>query len=279
MSRVLVVNADDFALTPGVSHGILKAHQTGIVTSSTVLINLPGAQAALREVRSAAPGLAFGVHLNLTHGPPVLAPHDVGSLVRPDGLFWGKQAYLEQDLQPDPEQVLAEWSAQIDRFLSTGHCLDHLDSHHHIAAFRTCLVEVYLRLAQKHNCGVRPFLPADLPGEELRALLPVGRVQHLQSVAQPRVQRTAPHVPDHFYASFFAAGATAEQLLALLAKLPDGVSEIMCHPGLVDEGLLTSSGYAQERARELAALTSPEVRAAVEAGDIRLAGYREAWTE
>ena len=72
MSKYLIVNADDFNLTEGVTRGILDGHRRGIITSTTVMVNLPGL-AVSRDLARQTPGLGLGLHVNLTLGAPVLA--------------------------------------------------------------------------------------------------------------------------------------------------------------------------------------------------------------
>ena len=66
--------------------------------------------------------------------------------------------------------------------------------------------------------------------------------------------------PDAFLDGFFDAGATAENLLAIVASLGDGTSELMCHPGHSDADLSAGSSYAAQREGEIAALCDPRVR-------------------
>lgn len=68
----LIVNADDFGLTDGVTLGILHAMEHGIVTSTTMMVNTPGAQAAADIARREA-GLAVGLHINISLGSPLTA--------------------------------------------------------------------------------------------------------------------------------------------------------------------------------------------------------------
>ena len=86
-----------------------------------------------------------------------------------------------------------------------------------------------------------------------------------------------PH-PNYFFGSFYGPTATLEHLLELLATLPEGVSELMTHPGVADEALLTSSGYARNREAELEVLLSPSVRAALRTRGTALATYSSALT-
>src|ERR1051326_732608 len=68
--RRLVVNADDFGLSPGVTDGILEAHAAGVVSSVSVLVNAPGWEHAVAALRGAT-SLGVGLHLNLTAGDPL----------------------------------------------------------------------------------------------------------------------------------------------------------------------------------------------------------------
>ena len=78
VAKVLIVNADDFGLTAGVSRGILEAGGRGIVTSTTLLVNRDIPPAQIEELQVSE--LGVGVHLNLTLGAPVSDPREVGQL-------------------------------------------------------------------------------------------------------------------------------------------------------------------------------------------------------
>src|SRR5258707_12628273 len=88
--KQLIVNADDYGLTPGVSRGILEAHLKGIVTSTTVMMGLPGVAAAIAEAQRTAPKLAPGVHLTYSGKGirPILPPEEVPSRVQPEGSIY-----------------------------------------------------------------------------------------------------------------------------------------------------------------------------------------------
>ena len=93
MTRMLIVNADDFNRSPGVSRGIVEAHEKGIVTSTTVMVNLPGLRASLDLLRG-YPRLGVGLHVNLTFGSPVVPAEQVPSLVDAEGRFWSDPAEI-----------------------------------------------------------------------------------------------------------------------------------------------------------------------------------------
>jgi chitin disaccharide deacetylase len=82
VTRRLIVNADDFGRSPGITLGILDACRRGIVTSTTLMVNLPWSAAAARQARE-VPGLGLGLHLSFCYGPPLST--DAGSLLGRDG--------------------------------------------------------------------------------------------------------------------------------------------------------------------------------------------------
>ena len=86
LPRQLVVNADDFGISRGVNRGIVEAHRQGIVTSASLMPNLPSAEDALTRATT-CPGLGLGLHLTLTAGAPLQSPHTVPTLVDADGQF------------------------------------------------------------------------------------------------------------------------------------------------------------------------------------------------
>ncbi len=128
MSTLLIINADDFGLTPGINRGILRAFTRGALTSATIMANGTAWREAVESARS-HPGLGVGVHLNLTSLRPVLPPEQVPSLVDKKGKFrrqFWRLGFVSK------AQVRLEWRAQIRRLVDAGLKPTHLDSHHHV---------------------------------------------------------------------------------------------------------------------------------------------------
>lgn len=69
--RNLILNADDYGLTPGVGQGIRYAFISGALSSTTVMMNLPGAAREIETAKRDVPDLPIGVHLCLTIGNPI----------------------------------------------------------------------------------------------------------------------------------------------------------------------------------------------------------------
>jgi predicted glycoside hydrolase/deacetylase ChbG (UPF0249 family) len=106
--KLLIVNADDLGLSPGVNEGIVQAHTGGIVTSASLMVSGPAAAEAAALARD-HPGLSIGLHW-------------VGDGAGQAGLDTG-----------DGDAVRDEFAAQLDAFVSlVGREPTHVDSHHHL---------------------------------------------------------------------------------------------------------------------------------------------------
>ena len=251
--RSLIVNADDYGMCDGVSRGIRQS-ASGIVRSTTIMANLvtPQQLEALWDS-----GLAAGIHLNLSYGPPLSPDYPRGLLnergsmdkVRAlDAATWQDERLLEA--------AIDEWRAQYLRLTSLGQPPTHLDSHHH-THMHPALLEAALSFAIELGLPLRAFGPAATVARE----------------------RGAPIV-DLFIDSYFgAANIDRESLLMQLAQaaviIPEGGSaELMCHPGIVDEVLLSDSSYVHERETELEVLGDPLLAVQLVELGWRLTDYR-----
>jgi predicted glycoside hydrolase/deacetylase ChbG (UPF0249 family) len=244
--RSLIVNADDFGLTRGVSAGILAAHRHGIVTSTTVLVTASPDGEQLAEAR--AVGLGLGLHVNLTLGKPLTrAP----SLVDPKGSFVRDPRRVAAGA--DARQVRAEVEAQIARFEKlVGRPPTHLDTHHHVGLYAP-VRDVVLDVARTLGLPVRSQ----------------------DAAARARARGAGLRTTDHFFGeSGPDAYWSAARTLAHLRALPPGVSEFMCHPGYFDADL-GYSRYGRQREVELTGLGTPGARAASAALGIRLLHFGE----
>lgn len=279
MTRRFIVNADDYGLSPGVSAGIREAHTTGLVTSTTVLVNAPEAGEMIRLAQEETPTLALGVHLNLTFGSPILPSRIIPSLVNAAGSFRERQDFIQHLNILIPHEIEAEWRAQIEAFLNTGAILDHLDSHHHVVLYHSELWKIYSHLGKEYQCGVRAPFPVDVPEDSVQSWLPAESLNSTKRTAMEILKDANIPFPNSFWGSFFDTSATLDQLLVILENLPRSVSEMMCHPGKIDKTLLTSSGYRRQRQTELDALTHQKALRTVEEQGIQLVSFRSAWSD
>lgn len=268
----LIVNADDYGHTPGVSRGIREAHLHGIVTSTTAMMNMATVEEALMQAGQSCPNLGIGVHLVLTTGRPVSPLHEVGTLVNSDGEFWGEEGLIERIHQIDLEQVRREWTAQVEKYVRiTGKKPDHLDSHHHAAYYSPGLCEIHLQLAREMGCGVR--FPTESVGLDTLGGFSDEYARDCNASNQALMDRTKIARPDAFVRTFYDETCNVDYLLGVFSQLNAGSTELMCHPGFADEELLQSSSYARQREKELEVLTHPQVFDGLKKNQIELVSF------
>lgn len=223
------------------------------------------------------PGLRVGLHLTLVEGRPALPADQVAELVDGRGRFRTDMARLGLDIFLRPrvrKQLAAEIAAQFEAFAATGLPLDHVNAHKHFHLHPTIASEV-IRIGRRF--GMRslrvPLEPASVlarvephrPGAAALVTGPWARV------LQAKARRAGLVTPDAVFGLAWSGAMTAERVAGLIGNLPNGLTEIYAHPATGDgfEGHAPGYRYADE----LAALTSPAVRAAVQAAGTRLGGY------
>ena len=265
--KQLVVNADDFGFTPDVNRGIADAHQRGILTATTLMANGAAYDDAIRLAR-AMPTLDIGCHLvligerSLVSGKPY--PLTVARLLA---------ALARREIRP-----YEELRAQVRRILDTGIHPTHLDTHKH-THLAPPVLDAVARIGEEF--GIRWVRqPFDFPLNALRG--PAPRLKRITSGAMGLLRRRFHRVlarhgcrtTDHFAGFQITGRFRTAELVELLACLPDGSTELMCHPGYCGEELRRAPTRLKEsRERELEALTAPETRAALERHGIELVGY------
>ena len=279
MPKRLIVNADDLGVSPGVNRGIVEAHTRGILTSTTVMINMPHAPAGLELVAREAPGLGVGLHVNLTRGRPISPPELVRSLVDGAGQFHHISRWTEVSARFEADAITRELRAQFDRFVAlAGRPPDHLDAHHFSAYLHPFALHAMLDLAAEHSLPLRnPFLATDQHTPGLEVMFPGITLEAIHE-AMARIASVVqahgpPRWPDRTIIEFYDQNVTLGDLLVVLTNLPEGSAELMCHPGYVDDAL--DSAYAAQREKELAALTHPSAREVVASEGIELITFAQ----
>jgi hopanoid biosynthesis associated protein HpnK len=285
--RNLIVNADDLGWTEGVNRGIAAAHRNGIVTSASLLANGRAFEDGVR-IAGTLPELGVGVHLNLSNGIPTASPEQVPSLVDEKGEFSGGPENLLLRLTTkklDAREVEIEWEAQIEKVRAAGIRPTHLDGHKHVHMLPG-LFRIALRLAKKHGIEA---MRVSLEASPLRTALSDGndtrRVTLKQGVqarglkllargAREEAERAGIATADYFCGIAQTGLLTKTGVLKLLANLPEGTTELMCHPGYADDDLQQSpTRLQQSRQAEVEILTNQEIRKSVADLGIRLINY------
>ena len=225
MVKKLIINADDFGLCDGVTFGILKAHQDGILTSTTCMMNMPHIEEYL-SLASHFPHLGLGVHLVLTIGQPLT----MGSFCDENGNFKSRNTYPDRKVIVKQDELYLEWKTQIDKFIQlTSKKPTHLDSHHHVHLLPGN-IDIALKLAKEYD-------------------LPLRQEYYLQK--------------DYEYVRFsevFYNQSVSLETINDICHFDDEIFELMCHPAFVDPFLYNHSSYNIQRIKELDILCSQEAK-------------------
>jgi predicted glycoside hydrolase/deacetylase ChbG (UPF0249 family) len=241
MALRLILNADDFGLTPGVNRAIAELHVRGVLTSATLMATGTAFQDAVR-IAQANPNLGVGCHVVLTDGIPVSPPASIRTLLGTDGVsFRPSLLHFIRDLllgRISEDEIKLEARAQMEKLQSAGVRVTHVDTHKHTHIFPS--VARALTQAMK-TCAVsairNPFEPEGTPSHaglkrrlEIRAL----------NSFQPTYTRAAGGVKttDGTFGISATGNLHRRTLAELLQTLPRaGTFELLCHPGYNDADL------------------------------------------
>jgi len=270
------VNADDFGFSAGVNRGILEAHAAGVVSSVSVLVNTPGWPDARDRLRAIGGTLGVGLHLNLTTGAPLTTAPSL-TTPPPTARFHSLAALVARALtgRLDPAHVAAECAAQLARLREAGVRVTHIDSHRHVHVLPG-VWGVVIETARREGVPVVrvPLEPLSPRAANWRALLKQATLAAAWGVASRRGRAAVPRHADRFYGiSLQGDPRFLARVVALLDRLEPGTTELMVHPGHPDGDLAGWDDYTTPRAAELAALTSPVVRARFASGAFRLVHF------
>jgi predicted glycoside hydrolase/deacetylase ChbG (UPF0249 family) len=285
----LIVNADDFGMNRGISDGILLAHRFGFLTSTSLMVNMPGSDYAV-QCLTAVPALGSGIHLNICQGKPISPVGDVPSLVGTNGYFHPPPVMIRKlwRWQVSVGELETEFRAQIRWMKSHGLHPTHADSHHHMHIYPAA-VRAFARSveaegiqsvrASRFSCWPKsPVLGGPYEGGIVRRLL-VHAYRHalqrsvLQKFSSADNRISFPSAARRDSANLGALWATAFE------NLPAGTFELACHPGFFERGFSELDPIHRQREDELGYLTDPEMRAVIKRCNINLISYSQLFAD
>jgi len=284
----LIVNADDFGLTEKVNQAIIDGHYRGLISSASLLANGEAFESAAALSRQ-APCLGVGVHLNLTEGRAVAPGSSIPSLVNGEGCFARTPGSLWRALilrQVSTADIEKELRAQIEKVLAAGVVPTHLDSHKHVHALPV-LGKMGIQLARQYRipairCVAERWsalgrLVKRYPRETaiiFRQLLYSWALAVVSRAWCRQLPRAGVACAQHFYGLTPTGFLDEVVLREILCHLPDGTSELMCHPGFVDKALRrTPTRLLEQREMEYRALTRPAIKLLAKDLGIQLVNY------
>jgi len=270
--RLLIVNADDYGLTRGISLGIIRGHREGIVTSTSVLAVGPAFGSAAAWLDD-APDLGIGAHLcAVGEDPPLLTAAEIPTLVDGRGRFarsWRTLVARLAAKRIDPADLRAEFSAQLSALSDLGRPISHVDTHQHIHMWPD-VARVVVELAARSEIGA-----IRVPRSRRRTPVGIGvrrlarGLERRSAHADLAMTGTMAGLDE---AGTLEAPAIAQVLGALAADLASS-AEIVVHPGESDDPERERYRWGFAWSAELAALTSRSVADLVAQRGFTLATY------
>lgn len=287
MARRLIINADGYGFTYGNNRGILECLPAGAVRSVSVNANFPAVEETPR-LAAGFPQVSVGIHLDLSVGPCVADPKDVPDLVNERGEFLGAEFHRRALRGRIPhEQMVRELTAQVERLLGYGVTLTHWDSHqnqHLYPPFFRAAAEVARRFGiermRTHDHYL--FAAGGCRGLRAAAHLAVHPGRALKYAAARHLMRRARRLGFRMADRLIQPGLLDGRRkfhrafwLDLFRRLPQGTSEVYCHPGYPDETLASHAKYVDERAEELKILRDPALADEARRAGVELISFHE----
>ena len=239
----LIVNADDFGYCEAVNYGIISAHRNGIVTSTTIMANMPGFDHAVNLLKENK-NLGCGVHMTLSCNKPL--NDKFKSLVDENGMFY---RILNEEIMSkiDLDEVYYELCSQIDKVKNSGIEITHLDSHHHIHTI-SYIKDIIKSIMDKYNLKIRGGFEYEFC----------------------RKENVIPCI-----SSFYDKKVDIDFFNKNIEKIKKyDVCDLMSHPAFIDSYLLNSTSYSLNRVKEHEILTNKKVKELLNENGIILTNYK-----
>ncbi len=237
--KKVIINADDFGLIQGVNEGIVEAHQEGILTSATLMANMPGFDQAV-EMAGANPELGVGVHLNILRGQPLSPAQKVGSLLSRELRFIPSVSNLLYRMvlkRVSFDEVEREFRAQVEKVQGAGIDPSHIDSEKHIHLIRP-LFRIVIKLAKEYKINkvrfIQEYCVSSRPGQMFKSMF----ISLSSTSMKKKMVQEGVRSPDRFYGVCDTGRITAAKLQGAFERAKEGVTEIMVHPGFITQEVL-----------------------------------------
>jgi len=294
--RRLIINADDFGMTPGINRAIVEGCEQGIITSATLMATALAFDDAVtrgheRNLHKAQ--FSIGCHVVLLDGESILPAHRVRSLLHapsncPDrqlrvNLTDFARSALAGKLSP--EEIEAEAGAQFERIQSAGIALSHFDCHKHAHMFPVVLRPLLRAAKAKGVRAVRnPFgklfaVPFDRLARNPKLWARFAEMSVVRTFAgrfRREVQKYGLLTPDGSLGILITGSLDPSSFTSMVQSLPEGTWEFVCHPGYNDADLdKVRTRLRASREQELQILTSPEAKSILQRRGIELIGYHD----
>jgi hopanoid biosynthesis associated protein HpnK len=280
--RKVIINADDFGLSKGVNEGIVLAHRKGILTSTSLMANMPGFAQAV-ELAKQNEELGVGLHLNIVRGQPLSPANRVGSLINKEKKFFSNVFIIWRKLwtkKIKKQEIELEFRAQIEKILENKIQISHFDSEKHIHCLPS-LLEIVLKLGKEYNIKrIRYINEYCITPRLFQAAKSIFASLSCLSMKE-KITKNGILTPDRSYGICKSGRMSSPRLKKILSNLEDGVTEIMVHPGFMTQELIDleqeiGSFYINRyREKELKALLDEDLKKIISDRELSLINFNQ----
>lgn len=237
----MIINADDFGYSEGINYGIIDAHKNGILTSTTLMMNMNGTEHAVKLAKE-NPKLGIGLHFNISLGKPLTKGESLinekGNLIKPSQILGDKYRY---------EDILEELEEQLKLFIKLLEKKPtHFDSHLFSSDVIPTMRKASIQMSKKYNIPLRNY--------DLEGYSHVEFLCHRSFNSKPGLE----YVIENF-----------EEIIK------NDIVEIMSHPGYIDLDVYKNSSYCIERVKELEILKGITIKKLIKENNVRLINYSD----
>ena len=265
--KTVIINADDFGLSPGVNNGIIKAAREGMLTSTSVMVSASYVKQAIEMLNDSGVKLGLGLHIVLNGTIPT---YSKSPLFTSDTGFLSLSEWDDSNEKEFVNEMKHEIKSQLDVFVQlTGKMPDHIDSHHNICFKHPLLKKITMEILAELKLPIRDPSKTDW--------LTIKEKEEINNPLLLELKEMGIEVA-RTLRDFRGDGANYSTLSSILMKIPDtGIYEIMCHVGYFDEILRENSSYDELREAELNVLLDPRIKRIMVEQNFKLVTYEEAY--
>jgi len=276
--KKLIINADDFGMSKEVNEGTKKGIEEGIITSVSLMANMPYFEDAVRFLKK-HPRVSVGLHFNLTEGKCLILPKHAKNLIREDDSFYHWPQLISRVAKKTikPSEIEQELKKQYLTLKKTGLPITHIDSHHHIHLYPS-IFKIVSAFADKEkiqslrgnyfntwNLTLGVWKKPIVTQVIVNSALLLSNMRHAEHKHLYEINR--------FYDINWGKDLSSTELLSILEKLPQGTTEFICH--LAVESTTGNKKFLTPRYKTLRLLTEPDVKKHLTANGITLVAHSE----
>ena len=276
--RYLIINADDFGMSREINEGVKQGIEAGIITSVSVMANMPYFDDAVQFLRK-HPEVSVGLHFNITEGSPRLKPKEIGTLLREDNSYYHWSSLVLKLLlnQCSMKEIMLVLVSQYKTLKKTGLKITHIDSHHHIHLYPT-IFQGFIDFAHQEKVAAlrsRRFRFLRLTESLRKGLIPKQYI--ILSVCLFNnffIKKSEDlYEVNSIYDVNWDTHLTEKKLLSIIKNLSPGVTEIICHPAIMNKN--GNAKFLQPRQHGLDLLLNKSFMNEIRKNDIKLISRTE----